>query len=54
MKKDAKVDDASDRIILIDNGRLFFDVDGKGGDKAVLLARVGKDVDLSHHDFIVI
>ena len=49
-----KAHDANDRIILTDKGTLLFDVDGKGGDKAVLFAKVGKDVDPSHHDFIVI
>ena len=46
--------DKSDRVILTDKGKLLFDADGKGGEKAVLFAKVGKDVDLSHHDFIVI
>ena len=50
----AKAHDANDRIILTDKGKLLFDADGKGGDKAVLFAKIGKDVDLSHHDFIVI
>ena len=50
----AKAHDANDRVILTDKGKLLFDADGKGGDKAVLFAKVGKDADLSHHDFIVI
>ncbi len=50
----AKAHDANDRVILTDKGKLLFDADGKGGDKAVVFAMVGKDVDLSHHDFIVI
>ena len=50
----AKAHDANDRLILTDKGRLLFDVDGKGGDKALLFAKLGKDADLSHHDFIVI
>ncbi len=49
----AKAHDGNDRIILTDKGKLLFDADGKGGDKAVLFPKVGKDVDLSHHDFIV-
>ena len=50
----AKAHDANDHIILTDKGKLLFDPDGNGGDKAVLFAKLGKDVDLSHHDFIVI
>ena len=46
--------DANDRIIFTDKGKLLFDADGKGGEKAVMFAKVGKDVDLSHHDFLVI
>ena len=39
--------DKSDRVILTDKGELLFDADGKGGDKALLFAKVGKDADLS-------
>jgi hypothetical protein len=40
--------------ILIKNGNICYDADGKGGEHAVLFAKVGKHVDLSADDFFVV
>ena len=46
--------DADDRIIYeTDSGKLFFDEDGKGGEHAVLFARIGKNLDIGYRDFAV-
>jgi Ca2+-binding RTX toxin-like protein len=47
--------DANDRIVHDSGtGRLFFDIDGKGGEKAVLFARVEAGLVLAHEDFLVV
>ena len=47
-----KAHDKNDHIIKNGN-KLFYDDDGKGGDKQVLFAKVDKHAVLDHHDFTV-
>lgn len=49
----AKANDGNDRILYNrnDGGGLSFDADGKGGKGAVLFAKVGEGLNLSHSDF---
>ena len=44
----------ADVHILFKNGNIRYDADGKGGDDAVLFAKVGKDIDLGADDFFVV
>ncbi|MCB1486214.1 MAG: hypothetical protein KDJ88_02025 [Bauldia sp.] len=47
-----KAHDGNDHIIRKGN-KLFYDDDGKGGDKQVLFAKVTKNAVIDHHDFTV-
>ncbi len=47
-----KAHDKNDHIIKKGN-KLFYDDDGKGGDKQVLFAKVDKKAVIDHHDFTV-
>ena len=47
-----KAHDKNDHIIKNGN-KLFYDDDGKGGDKQVLFAKVDKHAVIDHHDFTV-
>ncbi|MEQ8700304.1 MAG: calcium-binding protein [Bauldia litoralis] len=47
-----KAGDKNDHIIR-DGKKLFYDADGKGGAKQVLFAKIDKEVDLDHKDFMV-
>lgn len=50
-----KAQDANDYIIHNeDKGKVFYDLDGRGGDKKVLFAKVEKGMGLSHKDFQMI
>jgi Ca2+-binding RTX toxin-like protein len=50
-----KASDALDRIIYeTDTGNLYFDADGKGGEKAVLFATLDKDLAIDHRDFEIV
>jgi Ca2+-binding RTX toxin-like protein len=47
--------DADDRIIYdAKNGKLFYDADGKGGEDALLFAKLDHQLDLTHTDFLVV
>jgi Ca2+-binding RTX toxin-like protein len=49
-----KAHDGNDRIVYDkEDGRLFFDVDGKGGAKQVLFAKVEDDLRIKADDFLV-
>ncbi|MEQ9692360.1 MAG: hypothetical protein RLO48_21815 [Bauldia litoralis] len=47
-----KAGDKNDHIIR-DGKKVFYDADGKGGAKQVLFAKIDKEVDLDHKDFMV-
>ncbi|SDB12115.1 calcium-binding protein [Bauldia litoralis] len=47
-----KAKDGNDHIIR-SGKELYYDADGKGGDKQVLVAIVGKKAVIDHHDFVV-
>ncbi|SDB20574.1 calcium-binding protein [Bauldia litoralis] len=47
-----KAGDGNDYLIRNKN-KIFYDHDGKGGDKQVLFAKINKNVDLDHKDFMV-
>lgn len=52
--RSGKATDINDRIIYeTDTGNLYFDADGKGGEKAVLFAKLGKELNLDHRDFVI-
>lgn len=37
-----------------DTGNVYFDIDGRGGDDAVLFAKVDKNLDIDHRDFVIV
>ncbi|MCP4304289.1 MAG: tandem-95 repeat protein [bacterium] len=50
-----KADDKADRVIYHKNkGKLLYDKDGKGGDKAVKFALVDDNLNLTNDDFVIV